>query len=247
MRRAELGFLLVLVGLTAGALPAVSDDGGVTLYTDVNRDGRSERFSYDEPDVTRSGLGNRPIRSVEVSEGCRVLLFEGRGFRGRVVEVQEDDNDLRNAALRTVGSVRVRCGRDEGWGEVRTRPGTRWNWGDGDLPSRDAYDRRDGDRRDPDSGVTLFRDRNMNGPSETFSSDAADLRNSRIGARKASSIRVPRGCVATLYAQPGFRGRSTEFREDDRNLRNTDVGEDTASSIRVDCGRDYRDDRDRRR
>ena len=155
--------------------------------------------------------------------------------------MQEDDNDLRNAALRTVGSVRVRCGRDEGWGEVCTRPGTRWNWSDGESPTRDAYDLRDEDRRRPGFGVTLYRDRNMNGPSESFTGDVGDLRSSRVGARKASSIRVPRGCVATLYAQPGFRGRSTEFREDDNNLRNTDVGEDTASSIRVDCGVDTGD------
>jgi hypothetical protein len=244
MRRTELGILVLLIGTAGGALPAVSQDAGVTLFTDVDRNGRSERFSFDESDVTRTRLGNRPVRSVEVSEGCRAMLFEGRDFRGRVVELQEDDNDLRNASLRTVGSVRVRCGRDEGWGEVRTRPGTRWNGSDADVPDRDARDRRDRDRREPELGVTLFRDRNLNGPSETFTGDVADLRNSRIGARKASSIRVPRGCVATLYTQPDFRGRSTEFHDDDNNLKNTEVGEDKASSIRVECGRPARDDRD---
>lgn len=243
MRKSELGFILVLAGTVFVAPSAGAQAPGVTLFSDIDRDGRSERITYDEPDVRRTSLGNRPVRSVEVSEGCRVLLFEGRSFRGRVVEVREDDNDLRNADLQTVGSVRVRCGRDEGWGEVRPRPGTSWSWTDGDdRRDRDGYDRRDRDRRET-FGVTLFRDRNLNGPSETFTGDVADLRSSRIGSRKASSIRVPRGCTAILYAQPGFRGRSAEFREDDNNLKNTQVGEDTTSSIRVDCRSDRDDDR----
>ncbi|MEO7921007.1 MAG: beta/gamma crystallin-related protein, partial [Thermoanaerobaculia bacterium] len=121
--------------------------------------------------------------------------------------------------------------------------GIRWSWNDGE-PRRDARDRREQDQDDFGFGVTLFRDRDLNGPSETFSGDVPDLRSTRVGARKASSIRVPRGCVATLYAQPGYRGRSAEFRDDDNNLGNTRVGEDQASSLRVECGTD-RDDRRR--
>ena len=87
----------------------------------------------------------------------------------------------------------------------------------------------------PSGGVTLFRDRRLEGPSETFTADNPDLSRSVIGARRASSIRVSPGCVAVLYQRPNYEGKSTEFREDDNNLANTPVGEDTASSIRVRC------------
>lgn len=245
---------LVLVGavLLAGkarAQPRDGRDGGVTLFTDTQLEGRSESFGDDEPDVARTRLGNRRVRSVRVAEGCRVLLFEGRGFRGRTAEILEDDNDLGNAGFSTIGSLRVRCdgsggsyggsGSNGEWGELRGR-GKGWNWNEGDLPSRDPYDPRASESEG--YGVTLFRDRDLRGPSQTFNGNVPDLRNSQIGARRASSIRVPRGCTATLYRQPGFRGRSTEFRDDDRNLGNTSVGEDTASSLRVDCGGGRRDD-----
>lgn len=84
-------------------------------------------------------------------------------------------------------------------------------------------------------GVTLFRDRDLSGPSQTFYDDVPDLRYTQFGSRRASSIAVPPGCVAILFEGPQYRGRSTVFRDDDHNLRNTGVGEDTASSMRVSC------------
>lgn len=87
------------------------------------------------------------------------------------------------------------------------------------------------------SGVTLFRDVDRKGPSQTFDGDVPDLEQTRIGARRASSIDVPPGCMATLYSEPGYRGRSATFREADNDLRNTPVGNDAAASLRVDCGR----------
>ena len=83
--------------------------------------------------------------------------------------------------------------------------------------------------------MTLFRDRDRRGPSQTFDRDVPDLSGTSIGARTASSVAVPRGCTAILFEGPGYRGRSTTFRDDDNNLSNTPVGEDTASSLRVSC------------
>jgi hypothetical protein len=88
-------------------------------------------------------------------------------------------------------------------------------------------------------GVTLFRDRDQNGPRQTFTDDVPDLRYTQLGSRRASSIAVPPGCTAVLYEYPNYRGRSTVFHDDDNNLRNTQVGEDTASSLRVNCRGDY--------
>jgi len=84
-------------------------------------------------------------------------------------------------------------------------------------------------------GVTLFRDRDLMGPRQTFYDDVPDLKYTQIGSRRASSIAVSPGCTAIVYEYPNYRGRSTPFRDDDNNLRNTSVGEDTASSLRVNC------------
>ena len=84
-------------------------------------------------------------------------------------------------------------------------------------------------------GVTLFRDRDLMGPRQTFYDDVPDLKYTQIGSRRASSIAVSPGCTAIVYEYPNYRGRSTTFRDDDNNLRNTSVGEDTASSLRVNC------------
>ncbi|MEO8587149.1 MAG: hypothetical protein ABI584_13380 [Acidobacteriota bacterium] len=87
-------------------------------------------------------------------------------------------------------------------------------------------------------GVTLFRDRSLSGPSQTFHDDVPDLRYTQLGSRRASSVYVPPGCVAVLFDRPGFRGRRAEFRESDNDLSNTAVGEDTAASLRVNCRHD---------
>src|SRR5664279_1516939 len=84
-------------------------------------------------------------------------------------------------------------------------------------------------------GVTLFQDRFLRGPSQTFHDDVPDLRYTQLGSRRASSIQVPPGCVAVLFERPGYRGRSTTFRDSDNNLSNTAVGEDAVSSLRVNC------------
>ena len=86
-------------------------------------------------------------------------------------------------------------------------------------------------------GVTLFQDRSLRGPSQTFHDDVPDLRYTQFGSRRASSISVPPGCVAVLFERPGYRGRSTTFRDSDNDLSNTAVGEDSASSLRVNCRR----------
>lgn len=88
-------------------------------------------------------------------------------------------------------------------------------------------------------GVTLFRDRDLSGPHQTFHDDVPDLRYTQLGSRRASSIAVPPGCVAVLYEFQNYRGRSTVFRDDDNNLKNTMVGEDRAASLRVNCRGHY--------
>jgi hypothetical protein len=88
-------------------------------------------------------------------------------------------------------------------------------------------------------GVTLFQERSLRGPSQTFWDDVPDLKYTHFGNRRASSIAVSPGCTAIVYEYPHFSGRSTTFRDNDNNLGNTAVGENTASSMRVNCRGDY--------
>ena len=201
---------LAAVLLSAGA--ASAEPPGVTLYDGVWLSGERATFDRDVFDLNDTPYGARRTSSVGVAHGCRATLYELSGYRGRSVELTERDNDLGNTRLGrgSVSSLRVEC-----------RSGGGSGWGSGGGSAR---------------GVTLYRDGDLEGPSMTFEEDVPDLERTRFGARRASSIEVPPGCMATLFSEPNYRGRSATFRETDNNLRNTPVGNDTASSLRVDCG-----------
>lgn len=113
-----------------------------------------------------------------------------------------------------------RAGYEQGWKEYRTSGGSGWNGG-----GQNAL------------GVTVYRDRSLRGPAETFTKDIPNLDLTNFGGRKVSSIQVPRGCTAVVYSEAFYRGRSTTFTDDDNNLGNTPVGEDTAMSMKVSCPR----------
>lgn len=84
-------------------------------------------------------------------------------------------------------------------------------------------------------GVTLYSDSDFRGTNEVFTGDVGDLRRSRVGGDRVSSVRVAPGCRAFLYADANFRGRSTEVTYDLPTLNGTAVGNDSVSSIRVEC------------
>ena len=200
--------------LIAGAAPA--QPPGVTLYDRTRYGGERASFDRDVYDLGYTRFGARRASSVTVSRGCRVTLYEYAGYRGRSVELFDDVDDLSDTRLgkNNASSLRIDCrgGGGGGWG------------GSGG-----------GDRR----GVTLFEDADLKGDSMTFDRDVPDLERTRFGSRRASSIEVPSGCMATLFTEPNYRGRSTTFRDSDNRLKNTSVGNDTASSMRVDCGGGY--------
>ncbi len=215
MRR-PLRFLLFLAAfLPAGA--SFAQETRVVLYEGTRLTGERIALEKDVFDLNETPFGARRTSSVDVARGCRATLFELVGYRGTRVELTERDNDLGNTSLgrRSVASVRVDCGG--------RRDGGEWDSGGWGTGGRER-------------GVTLFRDARLEGPSETFDEDVPDLARTRFGARRASSIEVPAGCVATLFSEADYRGRSTSFRETDENLRDTDVGNDAAASLRVDCG-----------
>ena len=200
----------------AGATPWGAGSRGVTLFRDAGFKGNSETFATDVRDLSGTRVGARQASSVDVPEGCVAELFTGPGFSGRSTTFRSSHDNLRltdvgnDAAL----SLRVDCP-----GAFGSTSGGGWG----------ASGR----------GVTLFRDAGFRGDSETFASDVPDLSATRIGARQASSIDVPEGCVAELFTGTGFSGRSATFRSSHDNLRLTDVGNDAAASLRVDCREAY--------
>jgi hypothetical protein len=83
--------------------------------------------------------------------------------------------------------------------------------------------------------VTLHRDVDYQGASETFFADVPDLRGSSIGNDQVSSVSLGRDCQASLYADINFRGPSIEISFGVADLRGTRIGNDTVSSIKVRC------------
>ncbi|MEO1366786.1 MAG: beta/gamma crystallin-related protein, partial [Acidobacteriota bacterium] len=187
----------------------------VVLYSEPGFRGRSEAFRRDDGRLGDNRIGNDAASSIEVPWGCRVTLYEHDDFRGRSVELDRSVADLGRTRVgnRRASSLRVSCGRPGG--------------GDGDL--------RDG-------GVVLYEDEDYRGRSEFFEGDVADLRRTRIGSDRVSSIRVARDCRVTLFRDVDFRGRSADFDRDHPDLGRTPLGNDAASSLAVDCrGGDWDD------
>ena len=88
---------------------------------------------------------------------------------------------------------------------------------------------------DPSRGVTLYRDLDFSGTSQTFSEDYSDLRRSFVGNDTVTSVRIDPGCRAVLFADANYRGNSIEVDRDISDLRGTTVGNDSVTSLQVRC------------
>jgi len=84
-------------------------------------------------------------------------------------------------------------------------------------------------------GVTLYRDLNFAGVSETYSNDVPDMRQTRFGDDHATSVSIGRGCTARLYRDLNFTGAYTEVTSDIADLRGSRVGDDQVTSLQVRC------------
>lgn len=205
-----------------------SHDHGVTLYRDLNFAGVSETYTSDVPDMRRTRFGDDHATSVSIGRGCTARLYKDLNFQGSYTEVTDDIGDLRGSRVGDdqVTSLQVRC---EG------RHGSRDSWGS----SSDSWDRGgddwDNNKGSHPYGVTLHRDLNFTGTSETFTHDVPDLRGSRIGDDQATSVSVSRQCRARLYQNPNYEGEYTEVNGDIGDLRGSRVGNDSVTSVRVRC------------
>lgn len=195
---------------------------GMTLYE--HQDFRGNRESFQEGEVRDLKFTRFPpdiASSIQLSQGCRVVLYEHPNFEGRSAVLTRDETDLRRHQMNdNLSSFILECfgdGRPGRPGTAQPRPG----------------------RQGPDRGaVTIYEHQDFRGRSETFfEGEIGDLRTTRIGHDVASSIEVAPGCRVILYEHPNFEGRSTVLTEDETDLGRTRVGNDTLSSFRIECGR----------
>ncbi len=207
--------------------PPAGQRSGVTLYEGYNFSGRHETFYRDDPRLNNNSIGDNRVRSVSVAPGCKATLFDLYDYGGRSVHIDRDLSDLAATRLGNVGvsSVRVQCSSGG--------PG---NPGYGNPPGNPSYG-NPGYGNSGRRGVTLFEDKDFRGDSESIYGDVPDLKRSRIGNDRATSIRVDRGCRAVLYSDTEFRGRVTVLEYDLGYLGETEIGNDRLSSLQVDCRR----------
>lgn len=196
--------VLFAVILGAAASPAAAQ---LTLYEDIDFDGRSIRLTGNTPDL-RAVKFNDLASSARLDSRCSAVLYADTDYRGAswAMPAGSEWSDFRSAGGLNDGasSVQVECGGFGGGGGGR--------------------------------GVTLFVDENYRGASETFSSNVSRLSGSRLGDDSASSLRVSPGCRARIFSEDHFRGSSMEVSGDLQSFRYMPVGSDDASSIQVDCG-----------
>jgi len=186
-----------------------SHDGVVVLFRDYDYKGRSEVVSGDIADMRHTEIRNDSLSSIRVPNNCEVTLYRDTNFRGRSMELTHDQSNLGGTRVGndSVSSIEVDCRRGHGGGH-----------GGGN-----------------NRGVTLYRDYDYRGRSETFYNDVPVMKGTTIGNDELSSIQVPRGCHVTLYADTEYRGRSVELYENEPELGRTRVGNDSVSSFRVRC------------
>ncbi len=70
-------------------------------------------MGHDDADLRNNHIGQDTISSVVVAPGCRAVLFEDIGFRGRAAVVIGDISNMRCSAVGNdrVSSVQVDCRR----------------------------------------------------------------------------------------------------------------------------------------
>ena len=85
---------------------------GIILYENEFYRGRSANFTTGEvPALRWIGIGQDSASSVRIEPGCRAILYEHEGFRGRSTEVTSDIPDLRVTGVGNdrVSSLKMDC------------------------------------------------------------------------------------------------------------------------------------------
>ncbi len=86
---------------------------GVTVFAGGGFRGVSEQFAWDDPDLRDNPIRQDTISSVHVAPGCRAVLFEHVGFRGRATVIEGSVDNMRRTTVGNdrVSSIQVDCRR----------------------------------------------------------------------------------------------------------------------------------------
>ncbi len=228
---------------------------GVVLYEKHGYLGKSEVFYESDPDLRDNLIGNDRAGAIRIPQGCTVILYEHKNYKGRHFQLTRDMARLNRLGMGDrVSSIWIE------WEEVR--PGAdgcvtlfsekNYRGREEALTGDDPDLRNNRVRNDRISSiliphgwtVILFEHKNYGGRSEILRGDDPDLSNNPIGLGRASSIQikrsrgshVQRSQPVTLYQHSNFRGRQEFLFEDDPDLGDNRIGNDSLSSIQIPHG-----------
>lgn len=203
MRRTPTFLLFVALLMPSLAVSALED--GVLLFERPHYKGSSEVFFEDDANLKNNRIGNDKASSIQIPAGCTVTLFEHKNFKGRSIELTRDRPNLAKAGFgKKVSSLRIT------WHQIR-------------RPNRDL----------PHNAVILFKNKNFRGPYQLLETDTAELAPEYCGAGAIGSLRVPRGCLLTLYSNTDYSGRGQVFQRDVADFSTARIGYAGVSSARV--------------
>ncbi len=221
----------------------------VTMYQHVGFEGLSETIGTGDFDLRDNSLGHDIASSIKVTCNAitpSVTLFQHVAFEGTSEDFAADDPDLRDNAIGNdaVSSLHVPSGCQATLYQHVGYEGLSEVFDSGDIDLRDNLQGLGNDVASSmrvtcapiTPSISLFQDIGFAGITEAFASDDPDLSDNAIGINSASSIKVPLGCTAILYANVNFTGSSETFNAgDDIDLSDNPLGDNIASSIKVSC------------
>lgn len=181
------------------------DQPRVIVFSEPNYRGRSEMFTFDDPDLRDNLIGNDAIASIRVYGDAMVTLFEHINYGGTSAQFSSDHPDVRAIELGVRGISAIRFDR----GGVKPA----------EPPLRPV--------------VQLFEHINYGGVMQEFFVDHPDFRGIPIGNDRVSSARVFFGAIARIFEHILFNGVTLFVTKDIPDFRALVFGNDRASSIRV--------------
>lgn len=84
-------------------------------------------------------------------------------------------------------------------------------------------------------GITIYDKVNYTGQRAMIYQSDRNLFDNLVKNRQASSVIIPKGCYAILYANPDFKGTSVTLYSNTANLGQTRLGDNKAMSVRMSC------------
>ncbi|HLF26433.1 MAG TPA: beta/gamma crystallin-related protein [Anaerolineae bacterium] len=232
----------------------------VTLYEQVNFQGRQQTFNADTYSIGGAGLDNDTASSLRIAvsgsvpsltplQAGEVALYEHVNYQGRCWMLNANTTDFQVidglndqiSSLRIGPNTRVTLYANVGYqGTQQTFQGDAPNL-IGSVVGNDAASSLQISRVTPPPGllplqageVALYQHVDYGGKVWVFNRDIADFRVYEGLNDQISSIRVGADTTATLYEHVSYQGRQQAFKTENRHLGGTAVGSDTASSLQI--------------